>query len=176
MLLRYFKLLLISFIFCPTPVYASKDIEKTGDVLQILIPVSAYTTTLYLNDKQGQIQFYKSFATNLIITYSLKNIVSKKRPNGGINSYPSGHTSAAFQGAAFIHARYGFLYSVPAYLGATYVGYSRVESKSHFNNDVLAGATIGILSSFYFTKRVKNINISPQITATSIVLQIRTSL
>ena len=55
--------------------------------------------------------------------------------------------------------RYGWEYGVPAYAAATFVGYSRVESKQHFTKDVVAGAGIGILSSYIFTKPYKGWNI-----------------
>lgn len=138
--------------------------EKVGDIVQVLLPATAYATTFVLDDKVGRNQFYKSFITNLGITFSLKHIINKPRPeNNGNYSFPSGHTSAAFQGATFIHIRYGLMYGIPAYLGATYVGWSRIEGESdkHDFTDVAAGAAIGILSSYYFTKPYNGFVISP---------------
>lgn len=138
--------------------------ELTGDILQIAIPATGYLSTFYMNDKDGRNQFYKSFLTNLGITYALKYTINKRRPeNNGSHSFPSGHTSAAFQGAAFIHKRYGWEYGLPAYLGAAYVGWSRIEGESdkHDIVDVLAGAAIGIASSFYFTEPYKGVTITP---------------
>ncbi len=140
---------------------AADTIEKSGDILQFVIPSVAYGTTFYLNDKEGRNQFYKSFATSLGTTYALKYSINKQRPNGGNHSFPSGHTSAAFQGASFIHKRYGIKYAIPAYIAAAFVGYSRVESDNHYTEDVLAGAAIGIVSSFYFTKPYKGFSITP---------------
>ena len=40
---------------------------------------------------------------------------------------------------------------MPAYLGAAYVGWSRVELEAHHPHDVFAGAAVGILSSYLFT-------------------------
>lgn len=37
--------------------------------------------------------------------------------------------------------RYGWKYGIPAYVAATFVAVSRVESKEHYVQDVLAGAT-----------------------------------
>jgi len=139
----------------------NNSIAKIGDILQVAIPSIAYGTTLYLKDKKGEIEFYKSFATNEIITYGLKYSVNKKRPNGGKHSFPSGHTSASFQGATFIYKRYGLKYAIPAYLGATFVGYSRVKVKAHYTIDVVAGAVIGSLSSYYFTTKYKNLEVKP---------------
>ncbi len=140
---------------------ASGNIEKSGDVIQVLIPAIAYGTTFYLDDDEGRVQFYKSFFATVAVTHGLKNIIDKKRPNGSDKSFPSGHTSAAFQGAAFIHKRHGWEYSIPAYIGASFVGYSRVESDKHYIEDVLAGAAIGVISSFYFTEPYKGVMVTP---------------
>jgi membrane-associated phospholipid phosphatase len=138
------------------------DTQKTGDLLQIVVPAVGLATAFYLDDEEGQLQFYKSFGTNWLITHALKNTVKKERPDGSNDqSFPSGHTSAAFQGAAFIHKRYGWNYGIAAYAAASYVGYSRVDSDKHDNADVLAGALIGTLSSFYFTTEYKNISVTP---------------
>ena len=138
--------------------------EKAGDIIQVLIPATAYATTFVLDDNEGRNQFYKSFFTNLGITYALKYAVNKPRQeNNGDYSFPSGHTSASFQGATFIHKRYGLKYSIPAYIGATFVGWSRVEGESdkHDFTDVAAGALIGVLSSYYFTSPYKNLVVTP---------------
>jgi membrane-associated phospholipid phosphatase len=138
------------------------DIEKIGDALLVLIPSITFGTTLYYDNKEGQRQLYKSFATNTLITYGLKYGVKRERPNREDNySFPSGHTSATFQSASFIHKRYGLKYAIPAYIGVTFVGYSRVDSKSHYKSDVLAGAIIGSLSSFYFTTKYRRFEIKP---------------
>ncbi len=140
------------------------NIEQAGNIIQVLIPATAYATTLVLDDNDGRNQFYKSFFTNLGVTYALKYAVNKPRPNNnGDYSFPSGHTSAAFQGASFIHKRYGIKYAIPAYIGATFVGWSRLEdeSKKHDFTDVAAGALIGGLSSYYFTSPYKNLVVTP---------------
>lgn len=160
MLLGVLLCYLIGISFYQTA-FASSNIEKTGDILQIIIPSVAYGSTFYLDDDSGRNQFYKSFASTLLITQSLKISINKKRPNGSDKSFPSGHTSAAFQGASFIHGRYGLKYAIYAYLGAAYVGYSRVESDNHYVDDVLAGAAIGIISNIYFTTPYKGLVITP---------------
>ena len=136
--------------------------EDDGSVMRILIPAVAYGTTFYMDDRDGRIQFYKSFFTNFATTWTLKEIISKERPNGkDDDSFPSGHTSVAFQGAAFIHKRYGLKYAAVAYLGASYVGWRRVETDNHYTVDVIAGAAIGIASSFIFTKPYKGFVVTP---------------
>lgn len=143
------------------PVVASDGIESAGTAVQILIPAVAYGATYYVDDPEGRTQFYESFLTSMAVTYILKYTIEEKRPNGGEHSFPSGHTSAAFQAAAFIHRRYGFKYSIPAYLGAVFVGYSRVESRNHFTRDVLAGAAVGIGSVLLYTRPYHGVSVTP---------------
>lgn len=76
-------------------------------------------------------------------------------------SSTSGHTSKAFTVAGFIHKSYGWKYSIPACIGAVFVGYSRVKADKHFVEDVVAGAAIGILSSFYGLNQVKTGKLIP---------------
>jgi membrane-associated phospholipid phosphatase len=142
---------------------ASDEIEKSGDGIAALISAMAYGATFHLDDAEGRCQFYKSFAANAAVTYGLKNIIDKQRPDGRDESFPSMHTSTAFQGAAFIHKRYGVRYALPAYAGAAFVGYSRVESDNHYPEDVFAGAAIGLLSSLFFTDQKKKVVISPSV-------------
>ena len=81
------------------PAVASDQVENIGDTLRVLIPAIAYGSTFYLHDSDGRKQFYKAFFTNLGVTYALKKTISKTRPNGEDNdSFPSAHSSVAFQG------------------------------------------------------------------------------
>ncbi len=130
---------------------AAEKTERVGDVLQLLVPAVAYGITHYVNDRDGRMQFTKSFLVTAATTHALKKGINAERPNGGGRSFPSGHTSAAFQGAAFIHARYGLEYAVPAYVAAAFVGYSRVHAGKHHVNDVIAGAALGVATSFCFS-------------------------
>ena len=126
--------------------------RKIGDVLQIALPLTAISSTYYMDDSNGLKSFAKSYLTTVSITYLLKEGTHKLRPDGSdYLSFPSGHTSSAFSGASFIHFRYGFKYSIPLYLLASFTGYSRVESNKHYIEDVIAGAGLAILSSWYFT-------------------------
>ena len=109
------------------------------------------------HDKDGRSQFWKSYLSSISLTYFLKYTIDKKRPNGrGNNSFPSGHTTAAFSGAMFIQKKYGYKYGIPSFLMASFVGYSRVYADKHFWEDVVAGASIGILGNLIFTKNYNN--------------------
>ena len=81
-----------------------KTVQDLGDVLHYAIPISAGLTTLIIGDTKGSWQFVKSIGTNLILTFSLKNIIDKPRPEGATDghAFPSGHTSVSFSGASFI--------------------------------------------------------------------------
>lgn len=145
---------LTSIMLIVSPSHAStSDIERAGDVIAIAIPAIAYGSTYYKDDKAGRQQFYYAFGTNVATTLALKAVVDKDRPDDSDkDAFPSNHTSVAFQGASFLHKRYGFEYSIPAYIGAGFVAYSRIEADKHDAGDVFAGALLGVASSMYLTK------------------------
>ncbi|QCX40486.1 phosphatase PAP2 family protein [Aureibaculum algae] len=130
----------------------SKTVQTTGDVLVYAMPVIAFSSTVFKKDYKGTWQFTKGAVLNLVLTYGLKQVVSKQRPNmENANSFPSGHTSITFQSAAFMQRRYGWKYGIPAYLLAGYTGFTRIQSDNHDFYDVLAGAIVGIGSTYLFT-------------------------
>jgi membrane-associated phospholipid phosphatase len=153
-------------------VQAAGGIETAGDVLMIALPAAAVGLTLGFRDGQGALELGKSAALTLAVTYGLKFAIDEKRPNGGTagilnggdnQSLPSAHASMSFASAEFIRKRYGWDYGIPAYVVATFVAYSRVESKQHYAHDVIAGAAIGIGSSYLFTKPYKGWHIQPDV-------------
>jgi len=88
----------------------------------------------------------------MALTQGLKLVVNKERPDeSDYNSFSSGRTSTTFQSAAFIQKRYGWDYGVLAYFLASYTGFSRIYSKKYYFLDVLAGAVIGVGSTYLFT-------------------------
>jgi len=97
-----------------------------------------------------QRDFALAFARMEAATYGLKYSIEAERPNGGSESFPSGHTASAFMGAEFIRKEYGNGWGLPAYAVAGWVGYSRVESGNHYWRDVLGGALIGIAANHDF--------------------------
>jgi len=162
------KTSLCAFLFVSLPlvsvsVVAKSSLEKSGDVVHLLLPAAAFGATLIIDDDyQGSWQLIKSGVVSRVAVEGLKFGVDKDRPDGSSDdSFPSGHTADSFAAATFIQQRYGWQWAIPAYIGATFVGYSRVESDKHFVEDVLAGAAIGILSGLYFTESYSGITISP---------------
>lgn len=149
----FFFLLLLLIFFNTNQISAQKSgIETAGDIGLVAVPAAALTVTLLQGDGKGTWQFTKGFLLNQALTYGLKVTLNKPRPfNNGDNAFPSGHTSTTFQGASFIHKRYGFKYSVPAYLVAGFTAFSRIDAQKHDGWDILAGAVVGIGSTYLFT-------------------------
>jgi membrane-associated phospholipid phosphatase len=116
---------------------------------------------LFGRDATGRLQLAEAGAVTGAVTLILKAAVDKDRPNGHAHSFPSGHTADAAFGAAFLQRRYGWTYGVPAYLLTGFVGRSRVESKEHFSEDVIAGAAIGIIGSYIFARPYHGIEVTP---------------
>ena len=131
----------------------SGDISDAGDVIQILLPAGGLAYSLWIDDTDGAWMLTKSVATSTVITHGLKAGFGRLRPDGSSqNSFPSGHTQAAFSGASYIYLRYGSEYGIPAYGAAAFVGASRMWANRHFLDDVMAGASIATLSSLYWVQ------------------------
>ena len=126
--------------------------EKLGDIALIAVPVSTLAATFIIGDKEGSWQFTKGLLLTAGVTYGLKWSVNKQRPDrSNENSFPSGHTSAVFHSAGFVHRRYGFKYAIPSYLLAGFTAATRIDANKHDIMDILAGATIGLGSNLIFT-------------------------
>jgi membrane-associated phospholipid phosphatase len=161
---RLVAFLSVSFALCAihAPAACASDaVETSGDLLALALPSAALGLTIKHHDRDGRRQFYKAFGANIAATWVLKEAIDKKRPNGrGHDAFPSGHSSVAFQSAAFIQRRYGIRSAWPAYLLATYTGWTRIDADQHDETDVLAGAALGIASSFFFAERLPRVNVA----------------
>jgi membrane-associated phospholipid phosphatase len=122
-------------------------IVDIGDMLQYGLPfaalfVIATNPTLGLAYKWLYAIFGQAIAST-----SLKKIFNftplGTRPNGGENSMPSGHTTAAFAGATLVALAGGWLPGLIALPFAVFTGYSRVRGNAHHWRDVGAGAVLG---------------------------------
>jgi membrane-associated phospholipid phosphatase len=148
----YFSCLLFYFLGSHPAISQKETIQTTGDVILFALPVATLATTLIVDDTQGTWQFTKGLILTEAITFGLKIVVNKPRPDGSDeNSFPSGHTSTTFQSASFIHMRYGFKYSIPAYILAGYTAFTRMNADKHDIWDCWAGVAIGVGSSLLFT-------------------------
>jgi membrane-associated phospholipid phosphatase len=90
--------------------------------------------------------FAQAVVVNAVWTGALKYSLHRQRPDGSdYYSLPSGHTSTAFSLATVAEQHFGWKVGVPAYLLASGIGLSRIESNKHYLSDVIAGAAIGVI-------------------------------
>lgn len=143
--------ILLVILLGPHPVWSfnlepDEHITEAGDILQYVLPITAGAATLFEEDWEGSKQFARSFGSAALVNTAAKGMIGKLRPNeSNYYSYPSGHSMAAFSGAGFLNIRYGPYIGVPAMGLAGFVGYSRVQSDNHFADDVIAGASVGLM-------------------------------
>lgn len=97
------------------------------------------------------------------ITFGLKKIIDKTRPNGLSESFPSGHTTFAFTNATVLFNEFQHTSPFLAYSGyafAATTGTFRIINNEHWLSDVLVGAGIGMLVTHivYHFEPLKNFN------------------
>jgi membrane-associated phospholipid phosphatase len=128
---------------------------ETGATMGGLTVMAPFTLTLFATGRIGHNGPFRAFsydATQAIIvdeiyTEIFKKAVSRTRPDGSDKvSFPSGHASTAFALATVAQRHYGWKVGVPSYLAASAIGLSRIEYNRHYFSDVLAGATLGIIT------------------------------
>ena len=122
----------------------------------------------YQND--GFTQFIATMGFAMATGYIMKFAFSRVRPDTadsyGVDdrwfaykdsglSFPSAHTIVSWTPSFFIAKRYGFRYSVPSFLVAGYVSYSRIATGWHYIVDVLGGIGVSFVSAFIFSKPYK---------------------
>jgi membrane-associated phospholipid phosphatase len=149
----YFPALACALFLLPGISTADSNSYKTiSDVLALGLPAVAAGISFAQDDASGVLQLAKSEAFTFATTEVLKRAIHETRPNGHDDrSFPSGHAAVAFAAAQYMQMKGGWEFGVPAYLAASVVGYSRVRADEHYWKDVLAGAALGITSSYYFT-------------------------
>jgi membrane-associated phospholipid phosphatase len=128
------------------------------------VPVGLLITGISKKDAKIKARAYEIFgaiAIELIVSETMKETIKRRRPaesypldifpyrNVYGRAFPSGHTSLAFATAASLSLQCKKWYvTVPAYLWASSVGYSRIYLGVHYPSDVLAGAAVGIGSAY----------------------------
>ena len=106
-----------------------------------------------------------SIGLAIALSMGLKYVVNRPRPfveypssiikrdDVGPYSFPSGHTTSAFATATAISLSYKKWYiTVPAYVYAAFVGYSRMRLGAHYPSDVFGGIITGIGSGLLVWK------------------------
>ena len=138
--------------------FADKDrlggIDNFGEKLGGATIVTAAAATVFLTSRLSDNQKFRSFAYSLAQSYIIANTVTvglkysanRLRPDGSNNlSFPSGHTANAFTFATVISHYYGKKAAIPSFIGAAFIGATRVGKNMHYVSDVIAGATIGYI-------------------------------
>ena len=139
----------------------SNDLKETrsqfqlaGDILQFFPSTFATTLNFMEEDEEGNKLLLKSVLGGVIITNFLKIAMNDShlgtRPNGGAWSFPSGHTSFACTGAAFVKNRYARTHGLIAMNIAAFVGYSRIRANKHHARDVIFGCALSFAIDRYF--------------------------
>lgn len=115
---------------------------------QIALPTFAGLYSLKKKDYSGVVQLILVIVVNQVAVEILKRVFNVKRPKGGKHSFPSGHTSAAFVGAAFLQLKNKLPLTHPLVISSTVcailVGIARVHVRAHWTSDVLAGGALGV--------------------------------
>ena len=129
-------------------------LRALGDIFQYLLSWVALGAVALVGDQVGAWTWLYASLTVVLLTtlgkHAFNNTKYGMRPDGGDDSMPSGHTSGAFGGAAFIHFMFGLEWALVPYALASLVALSRVLSKRHYVRDVVAGALLAISVMSYF--------------------------
>ncbi|NRB11343.1 MAG: phosphatase PAP2 family protein [Rickettsiaceae bacterium] len=137
--------------------------RQAGDILEIINPlVAAY----FANKEKGLGHFAIVHGQTIGIMGATKFYFHNKkgkigrRPNRNSNKrerydrFPSGHTSSAWSAAAYsrIFLEENKYVAIPLYATAALTGFSRVKSKQHTRNQVLAAIVLAEGMNFINSK------------------------
>jgi len=149
----------------------SRVVSNSAGFIDFGVPVALAGVALIKSDDillKKSIYIGVSLGVNSFATYAIKYSVRRPRPrvdypdrivwyeNMTTNSFPSGHTSAAFNTATSITLAFPKWYvAVPSHIWAASVGYSRMNLGVHYPSDVICGAILGSASAF-LTYKINN--------------------
>jgi membrane-associated phospholipid phosphatase len=153
---------------------ASRDVQYVADPGSVVIGLSMYGIGRIAHWRQvADLGLHGSEAVAIsgTVTALLKGTLGRARPyvsadtnahdfgfgrgfgKGGYQSFPSGHTSAAFAAASVVTSEsqrwwptHTWLMGGAMYGGPTLVGLSRMYNNAHWASDVVLGAAIGTFS------------------------------
>lgn len=136
----------------------SDDSDRgAGDILRFAIPLTGLGMAIMKDDGEGLRQWSYAMLASMATTEALKEGFNDTawgiRPDGGQNSFPSGHATVACAGAGFIGRRYGWDYGGAAMVPAAFVAWSRVDKGVHHWRDVAAGCAVGLGMSWWLVNR-----------------------
>lgn len=121
--------------------------------------------------KRAMVLAFSSLLISGAITQGSKMLFARVRPNrtddpfrfygpgdksSEYQSFPSGHTTAAFAVASSVASMYeSKIIGILAYTAATLVGLSRIHDNKHWASDVIFGAAIGTATGLFITRKHK---------------------
>jgi hypothetical protein len=130
------------------------NVGKLGDMLMVMTPAYALGLSSSEDNFDGALQLITSVAAAQLASEGIKALELEERPNGSDRkSFPSGHATAAFSGAMFVHKRYGWKKAIVPYIMAGITGWARVEADAHYWQDVLGGAAVAALFTWTFVDK-----------------------
>lgn len=164
--------------------------EMGGSQAQVGLAATYLVGTILKNKKlkKASVLAFSSLLVSGVLVQGLKQVFGRVRPyatdsqwnfygpglrSSTYNSFPSGHTTAAFAVAASISTVYdSTLVKILAYGAATLTGLSRVHDNKHWMSDVFMGAIIGTLTGKFITKRHMLNNPDSRVRVTPAVLNV----
>lgn len=139
----------------------SQSTEQTGDVLRLAIPAATFGIEWLRGEHEGAWQYGEELGVSLVATEVLKYAVHEQRPDKSDHlSFPSGHATAAFSAASYVHRRYGFVEAAPLYVLGAYVGYTRVQANRHRWSDVAGSLAVTTASSWWLVTPRSNARVA----------------
>jgi hypothetical protein len=132
--------------------------EFQADEILVNIPLVMSVTGKFFNLKS--VHSWEQVCTNHLVSLSISGAITRvikigvndKRPViKGVRSFPSGHTTAAFNSATLLFLEYkddNFWYASSGYIFATSTAFFRITNEKHWVADVLFGAGLGMASAY----------------------------
>ena len=135
---------------------AGGDAEKTGDNLQIALPLLAWGCAAANGDGAEYLgRYLVMFGAAHGMKQAFGDAAFNQRPGGGSQGMPSAHTSTAVLGASRLISDCvgnNLIVQAVVTLAAGFVGASRIDAGAHTIWQVLYGAILGLVCDRAFGK------------------------
>lgn len=130
--------------------------------LYFAVVIAAVLILYVVKQKKEVFVMLNSLALCSLLVYGTKLIIQRERPDVIFDlplmdefSFPSGHTAIAFAIASTMSYFTKRRTDIVLFILAVLVGMSRIYLQAHYLTDVIAGALIGIFSSWIIRKYQK---------------------